>query len=223
MKAIVVDTEVSQLEAPEIIELAYREMISPTEPGTPFAEMYRPKGKLSCGAMSVHHIIPEDLMKCSPSSEACIPAEVEYIIGHNIDFDWEVLGKPNVKRICTMAIARAIWPEVEGHTLGACTYRTRSFEEARTALKNAHSAPADVELCIALLHHFATKYGPFSNFEDLYAFSEDCRLPRVWAFGKFKGKPLDAADNGYLSWCLKQPDMDEYVKLACRRLRDSRS
>ena len=47
-----------------------------------------------------------DLIDCDPSYTVKLPPDAEYIIGHNVDFDWKALGQPNVKRICTQALAR---------------------------------------------------------------------------------------------------------------------
>lgn len=58
------------------------------------------------------------------------------------------------------------------------------------------------------------------SWEKLHAFSEDARIPRVWAFGKHKGKDIASTDRGYLGWCLGQADMDPYVKIACRMAMD---
>jgi len=226
VKAYVLDTETSQLGNPEVIELAYGEVDLTTREIAGdgiFCTRFKPKGKLSCGAMAVHHIIPSDLDGCPDSSGAKIPGDCSYLIGHNIDFDWKVLGSPShIKRIDTMAMARAYWPGVEGHTLGACIYRISEFEQARTLLQSAHSAKTDIELALHLLDHFILEYiGQPDSWEHLWQVSEECRVPKVWAFGKHKGKQIGEADKGYLNWVIKQPDMDEYVKVAARSaLRD---
>ncbi len=52
---------------------------------------------ISLGAMATHHIIDEDLEGLRPFGH--FDAEsmgIQYIVGHNIDFDWRMLGRPKV-------------------------------------------------------------------------------------------------------------------------------
>lgn len=222
MTAYIIDTETSQQEKPEVIELAWMQ-VGVSGLGELIEESsdscrYKPTGPISCGARAVHHILDQELADCPPSSEVKLPP-CDYIIGHNVDFDWEMLGKRDVKRICTLALARSIWTKVEGHALGACMYRiSTNHELTRERLRNAHSAEHDVRFCYELLDHFLTKnLKNVTCMEDLWVICEAARVPTVWTFGKFKGKAIYEADKGYLNWCLKQADMDPYVKQACRQ------
>jgi exodeoxyribonuclease X len=147
------------------------------------------------------------------------------MIGHNVDYDWEHLGRPACKRICTMAISRYIWPGNDAHNLGTLVYHLSSdLLETRNVLRGAHGAAVDVQLCYAVLraqleqpqlkHVLVNTDTPM--LEVLWQFSENARIPRIWAFGKHKGKDVRQTDKGYLGWCLREPDMDAYVKKACR-------
>lgn len=231
MKAIILDTETthSDPETCEPIELAF---VGLGEgfllAGSTFEQRFRPERKISFGAMAVHHILPEELADCPPAAHALasIPAETEYFIGHNVDFDWKVLGKPKVKRICTLALARKLWPNMESHTLGACYYLIGgNFKESRERLKQAHSASHDVIFCYELLHYMLREHDLFEgcdSIEALWQISEKARVPEVWSFGKHKGTKIAHTPAGYLRWCLNQPDMDEYVKKACYQALDKR-
>ena len=55
----------------------------------------------------------EELVDCPPASNFRLPKDLQYLIGHNIDFDWQAVGQPDVKRICTLALARKVWPEAD--------------------------------------------------------------------------------------------------------------
>ena len=174
--------------------------------------------------MATHHILPSDLESCSPSSEAKLPSDCTYLVGHNIDFDWKALGSPQgVKRICTLAMARRTWAEEQGHSLGACLYRVLG-NGARELLLKSHQAKADLTNCFEVLKFF-TMQGSFSSWETLWAYSEDCRIPRVWTFGKHRGKKIGAelnglADVGYHGWVVRQVEMDENVKKAIYKFRE---
>lgn len=229
MKAYIADTETTghyeEQEKPEVIELAYAEVrASDFALLELFSGRFRPACPITFGAMAVHHIIPSDLEGCPPSSEAKLPADCDYLIGHNIDYDWKALGSPPlIKRIDTLAIARRVWESSPGHSLGACLYRVLDPAVAREHLRYAHSAIADVSMCHILLKHFCSLpgvEGEVMSWEELWEWSEACRIPRMWTFGKYRGRKIghefgvNQPDRGYHAWCARQLEMDPYLKKA---------
>lgn len=221
MKTLIIDTETNGAEKPEVIELAYRDVTATQM----FLARYKPSVPSNYGALATHHILPEELEGLPPSSRAVLPP-CDYVIGHKVDYDWEVLGKPPVKRICTLAIARALYPECDSHKLGAMYYRLfGAFEATREDLRNAHSAAADVNMCFELLLAMLADRAPDKSVarpEELWDFSEDCRLPRVITFGKHKGTALIDLPGGYVTWCKNQADMDPYFIKALQKFRGGR-
>ena len=229
MKAYIADTETTghfeEQQQPEIIELAHAPLLDDFSLGEMFSDRYQPeRNAISFGAMAVHHIIPADLAGCQPSSKARMPEDCSYLIGHNIDHDWKALGSPPlVKRICTLAMARRVWEDSPGHSLGACIYRILPFDVAREHVRYAHSAAADVRMTHLLLRHFLAlpgNEGDQHSLEDLWHWSENCRIPRIWSFGKHRGKRIGhelgdgVPDREYHAWCAKQMEMDPYVRKA---------
>lgn len=215
--AIILDTETTGFEEPEVIELAWR------EPGglglvNVFLKKYKPSKMIEWGATATHHILMEDLLDCEPTSQAALDfPPSRFIIGHNVDYDCDALGQPEGKRICTLAMSRALWPEVDSHSLSAMTYFTQGANEAtRLMVRGAHSAADDVLMCQALLFVImdVTK---ITDLESLWRFSEDARVPKIMTFGKFKGQPVSAVDRGYMNWYRRQPDTDPYVLIAFER------
>lgn len=229
MSAYIIDTETTGEEpVPEVIELGVlRALENITMADTPFVTepfflgRFKPTGRIRFSALAVHHILPEELTS-EPSAalaKAHLPTDMEYMIGHNVDYDWNALGNPACKRICTLALARRIWPSNDGHSLGAMSYQLSSnLAETREALKSMHSAGDDAELCALLLQAMwgTEQMQHVDSWEALYALSEDARLPRYWTFGKHKGKALWDTDPGYLMWVVRQTDFDNYVREACK-------
>lgn len=220
MRAAIVDTETTGHEPPEVIQLAY----------TDFEEIdslfgvadlwYQPSRCSSFGALATHHILPEELTKFPSSSTCRLPSGVRYIIGHNVDYDWTALGKPDVKRICTMAIIRKLRPMLDSHTLGAVMYSIHLDTEwgvIRSALKDAHNAVGDVLLVVKFLQWLLRDRPDLRDPEKLWQFSEECRIPDIIAFGKHKGTHIKDLPYGYVQWMRRQPDMDEYVMKAVKR------
>lgn len=220
--AIILDTETTdnKPESAHPIELAY---IGYTlQPDgiylDPHESRYKPPVPPAFGATATHHILMSDLEGCPPSSEvkAALPA-ADYWIGHNIDFDWTVLGKPNVRRICTLALARSLWPECDSHSLSALAYFVLgATPETRSRVKSAHSALADILICRDILDAML-EIIRVDTLEDLWQESENARVPKIMTFGKFKGEPVESVDRGYANWYRKQPDPDPYLIEAFRR------
>lgn len=211
--AIILDTETTSVENPEIIELAWGNYSLKKPLVDVQSQLYCPRGPIAFGAMATHHILPEDLAGL-PEWTGYVPIAT-YHIGHNVDFDWGALGKPVVKRICTLAMARAVWPELDSHSLSALVYFLEGPTHAtREKLRNAHSAVADIHFCATVLNAILTRVPEIRSIADLYDFSEACRVPSIMPFGKHKGQPVSKVDAGYRAWYRKQSDPDPYILAA---------
>lgn len=212
MIAALLDTETTGVENAEIIEMAYADVSTNlTTYGPPVVSRFAPSKQTTYGALAVHHIVPEDLVGCRPSVEAVMPVGLQYLIGHNIDFDWGVLGKPPVKRICTLACCRTLWPECDAHSLTAMMYYLeRPTKETRDRLRSAPSADTDVTNNLLILSHIVAKTG-CTSLESLWKFSEEARIPKIMTFGKHKGKTIAEVDNSYAAWYARQENPDGYL------------
>ena len=100
-KTIIFDTEATGIKEPVLIEAAWVELesIEPFTVTNPFVQRYNPGKPITLGALATHHIMDEELVDCPPTASFTLPGHVDFIIGHNVDFDWEVIGKPEIKRI----------------------------------------------------------------------------------------------------------------------------
>jgi len=222
MTCYIIDTETttSDRDRLEIIELAFLEMYDIGSVSTlAITKRFKPTGAIDFGALATHHILPEELNDCPPSSHAALPPDAEYIIGHNVDFDWAALGSPPVRRICTMAMARAVWPTLDSHKLGALVYKVNGVTANTTEyLRDAHSAGADCFYCNTVLNGILTTRPEIQTIHQLWLFSQECRIPKVMTFGKYKDQPVEAVDRGWVSWYRRQNDTDPYLIEAFDRL-----
>jgi exodeoxyribonuclease X len=141
-----------------------------------------------------------------------LPPNCEYLIGHNIDYDWNVVNQPNLKRICTLALARKVWPNIDAYSQSALVYYL-DRENAKTILKNAHSAEADVMICASILKQLCTTM-KVTSMEQLWTLSEEARIPSVMPFGKHKGELIADVPMDYKRWLLNQDNIDSYLKSA---------
>lgn len=217
-KAIIFDTETTGKIDAVLIEAAWLELnsLSPFKTSNPFNQRYNPGKKIELGALATHHILDEELINCPDASTFNISSHIEYIIGHNIDYDWNIIGQPNVKRICTLALARKVWPELDAHNQSALLYFV-DRHNARGKLKNAHSALADVENCAFILEKIVNKL-EIASIEELWNTSEKARIPSHMTFGKYKGELITRIPKDYKLWLLNQDNVDMHLKKALEAL-----
>lgn len=193
---------------------------------------------MKLGALATHYIMPSQLegKPLYNASDLNAPP-MNYIIGHNVDFDREMLGAVGAKAICTLVLARRFFPDIDSHTQGAVLYHLaritkRPPEWARDLLRNAHSADADVYNCARILKYLIflinKEFQPVGglSWEDIYQVCQESRIPKVMPFGKFKGQPVEAVEPGWASWYAgcQDPKPDPFVLIALRRagvLKDS--
>jgi exodeoxyribonuclease X len=213
-KAIIFDTETTGKTDAVLIEAAWLELdsLSPFKTSNPFNQRYNPGKKIELGALATHHILDEELINCPDASNFNISSHIDYIIGHNIDYDWNVIGQPNVKRICTLALARKVWPELDAHNQSALLYFV-DRHNARGKLKNAHSALADVENCAFILEKIVNNL-EIASIEELWNTSEQARIPSHMTFGKHKGVAIVDIPRDYKAWLLNQDNVDSYLRKA---------
>ena len=221
--AIIFDTEATGINEPVIIEAAWVAVdhLSPLTLGETFHQRYQPGKAISLGALATHHIMDEELIDSPPASSFRLPDGLRYLIGHNVDFDWQAIGQPEVKRICTLALARKVWPEVDSHSQSALLYFLER-DTARERLREAHSAVADIGICGTILDHLCRKLH-IDSMEALWEASENARLPTHMTFGKHKGLPLSEVPKDYVRWLLDQTNVDPYLRQAFMALGTKRS
>ncbi len=222
MSALLLDTETTGVKNAHLVELAYCVVedlrhISTLETRV---QRYRPPVPIEYGAMATHHITNADVAGCPSAAELSFPdtpwdAGVGYLVGHNIDFDAEVVGRSfsttilPAKRICTLALYRHLWPDMDSHKQVAMLYRLDP-ERAKLLAHQAHSAATDVVILGLLIKQIVAKTG-VTDWNDLWALSEQARVPTIMPFGKHKGEPIAGIPADYRNWLLKQPDVDPYL------------
>ncbi len=205
-KIIIFDTETTGINEPVLIEAAG--IIINGSPLNKHAETfnsrYNPGKPISFGAMATHNILDCDLIDCPPASDFKLPEDTAYLVGHNIDFDWEVVGKPeNIKLIDTLPMSRKIWPHFDSHNLGALSYALCEESERikiRKKLVSRHSALTDVELCLELLRFILKEKQELKSWGDIWRFSEEARIPDIMPFGKHKGTAIKDLPDDYKRW-----------------------
>ncbi len=227
MQAIILDTETHSLNGLPI-EIAYAPIQIQAgkltlDKSQIFDQLYSiGDEKISYGAMAVHHILEQDIVDQPHFDTFQLPSETVYIIGHNIDYDIRTIEKcgvdsSKIKAICTLALARRAWPDAEAHNISALIYMiSKGSQRARELLKGAHRADADIILTANILMHIM-HHLQVQDIEQLYALSEDARIPRSLNFGKHKGTAIEELPKDYVQWLLCQDDLDPYLRKALEK------
>ena len=181
-------------------------------------QLFKPSRPITFGSMAVHHILPSDVEDSRPSSEFALPTDCDYLVGHSIDFDWEAAGKPQVKRICTHAMAQWVWPDTDSYGQSALLYMlTEGSLAMRKLLRDAHSAYVDASNCLLLLDYILGERPDLTTWRALWQFSEECRMPRVCQFRQFRGVPwseVAETDPSFCDWVIRQDFVDAYLRRA---------
>jgi len=199
-KILILDTETTgvanhpTLGHPEVIELVYLEVdnslndISKVDSiyvkrivnNYSIKQRYRPEMPIHPEAFKVHGILFKDLLNKPKSSTCKLPEDVEYIVGHNVTFDHRCLGKPEVKQICTMGLAKAINKKFK---LEIGSFKLDNLnvhfygEDARNVIKEYHDATTDVVKTILLLTKLLSYLPTINTFEGLYNFQQLLKAP----------------------------------------------
>jgi exodeoxyribonuclease X len=141
-------------------------------------ERFRPSMPIHEGATKIHGIVFKDLLGCRKSEDYAFPENIDYIIGHNISFDHRCLGKPDVKLICTLALAKALDKQFkldfENHKLD--TLIKHYYDEhiyGRFINENGfHDAETDCIKVLLLLFKFLPMIPAVQNWDDLHNFQQ---------------------------------------------------
>lgn len=223
MQAIILDTETHTLNG-QPIEIAYAPIQIhdgklTLDKSQIFDQLYRVDEPISYAAMAVHHILESELVDQPHYTSFSLPQDTTYIIGHNIDYDIRALEKcgvdiSKIKAICTLALARLVWPDAEAHNISALIYMiSKGSEKAREMIRKAHRADMDIILTANILMHIV-HHLKLNSIEELYEASEDARIPRSINFGKHRGTAITELPSDYVQWLLRQEDLDPYLRKA---------
>lgn len=221
MNALILDTETHDLNGYPI-EIAYapcsfEQGVLVINQGEVFDEYFSCPEPIALGALATHHILETDIAEKPSFDTFRMPQGVQYLIGHNIDYDIKAIQKcqPDftVKGICTLALCRMVWPELP-HTLSAMYYHVMDdLELARKHLRHAHNAKADIYFTGVILKTLAEQLG-IKDMNSLFIMSETARIPKYITFGKHKGTAVKDLDPSYVTWLLRQGDLDPYLRKA---------
>lgn len=195
-----------------------------------YVARFNPGRDIEYGAVAAHGILPDDVAD-SPQWSSYRPPDIQYAVGHAIDYDLNAMfgeGKTpqSIRRICTLSLSRHIYPDEDSHKLAAMMYVVWGQNAAtRDLVHGSHSALVDCRNTAKLCEFFC-QFLKISSWEELWKLSEEARIPKFMTFGKYgpqgkgtKGASIETVrrDKGYTKWLLNLDDLDPYLRVALTR------
>lgn len=132
------------------------------------------------------------------------------LVMHNADFDAGFLGFNRPGCLCTMRLARHLWPGAPSHKNGVLRYWLWPGAFSVDTLGIApHRALADAMVTAQILRGALfdnltlTELG-IETVAQLIEYAESPIIFERWPLGKYRDKPIAAAPPDYISWCLRE-------------------
>ena len=200
----IIDTETCGLQG-GIVEIASVAVID-GKIVNPMSHLVRPDRPISPQAMAIHRIT-EAMVADKPWMEDVIPHYYgsEWYVAHNASFDRRVLPEMPGEWICTMKLARRLWPGIKYSNMAL--YKTRKLNVQTPPGLHHHRALYDCYITAALLIDIMNTSGWTA--EQMADITGRPSLMTTFTFGKYRGKAVsDVAerDPGYLRWLFNNLD-----------------
>lgn len=197
----VIDTETCGLQG-GVVEVASVD-IENGKIVNPMSDLVRPDRPISHQAMAIHKIT-EAMVADKPWIEEIIPRYhgSQYYVAHNASFDQRMLPDMSGEWICTVKLARRLWPGIKYSNMAL--YKSLKLQVATPADLHHHRALFDCYITAALLIRIMDEsdWTP----EEMVTITGRPALVSTMMFGKYRGRKIAEIaedDPGYLRWMLK--------------------
>lgn len=182
--------------------------------GEPKGMLVNPRCPMPPEARAIHHIGDADLVGAPPIEVGFRNLMEGYptaFVAHNAVFEKNFFTGGETPWICTLKVARRLWPECPSHTNQCLRYWLKVELDEALAMP-PHRASPDAYVTGFILME-ALK---LVTVDDMIAWSNaPSLLPRV-TFGKHRGQPWSGLPGDYLSWLVTKSDMDVDTKFTAK-------
>lgn len=196
--ALIIDTETDQGRDPRPIQVATINVAT----GFEWMKYFNSGRPISPIVIKVHGITDADVAGLERFELAQFELP-EYLIGHNVRFDWRVIGRPSTKLICTVRLARMAFPEWRYYGQSKCIEQLLGKGEASQMTIAAHDALGDARMCYLLYKACCERFEiEPTDFAAAHAIANTAQPISKMPFGKYKGKLIKEVPIGYVKWML---------------------
>lgn len=194
----VIDTETCDLQG-GVVEIASVDVVE-GRITNPMSHLVCPDRPISPQAMAIHRIT-EAMVANQPWIEEIVPhyQGSHFYVAHNASFDRRVLPDMQGEWICTMKLARRLWPGIKYSNMAL--YKSRKLSVATPPGLHHHRALYDCYITAALLIDIINISGWTPDV--MVSITGRPALLTTFPFGKYRGKPVSEVaerDPGYLRW-----------------------
>ena len=196
----VIDTETCGLQG-GVVEVASVDVVD-GQIVNPMSNLVRPDRPISHQAMAIHKIT-EAMVADKPWIEEVIPRYhgSPYYVAHNASFDQRMLPAMPGDWICTVKLARRLWPGIKYSNMAL--YKSLKLDVKTPAELHHHRALFDCYITAALLIRIMEEsdWTP----EEMVGITGRPALVTTMMFGKYRGKKIEEIaqdDPMYLRWML---------------------
>lgn len=191
---------------------------------TAWASFARPHGEIPPVTRAVHHITDDDV-RLAPEArdlwdyflgndgEPDNPPP-QYLVAHNAKFEKHFTPDMGIPWICTMKVARIVWPDAPGHSNQVLRYWL-GLDLDRDKCDPPHRALPDAYVTAHIFLELMKHKTP----AEMVKISEYPALLKEMKFGKYFGEGMTfekcaQVDPSYLEWIRDKSDMDEDRKFS---------
>lgn len=191
----------------------------------PIGMLVNPNRPMPPEARAVHHISDADLIGAPPittgflalSNLAHSKGAPDAFVAHNAKFEQEFFTGNGVPWICTLKVARRLWPDCPSHT-NQCLRYYLGIEIDDALAMPPHRAAPDAYVTASILRDALA----IATVEQMIEWTAGpSLLPRV-TFGKHRGQNWSDLPVDYLDWIIRKSDMDVDTKFTARHWLDQR-
>lgn len=221
----VIDVETTGFDpaADRVVEVAAVDLLPSGELADPQMHLVNPGRAIPPAASAVHHITARDVDN-APKLETVIGDYSRHnvvYVAHNSAFDSQFLPMLPGPWLCTLRLARHLYPGAPGHSNQVLRYWLDLVELPEwTEGLMAHRALYDVAVTGLLLQQMLNRLGEqepeLRTLGDLLAYAERPLLERRLRFGKHRGERFEDVPTDYLQWMLRTdnwgPDVAHTVR-----------
>ncbi len=196
--ALIIDTETDQGRDPRPIQIATINVAT----GFEWMKYFNSGRSISPVVIKVHGITNEDVagLEHFYLDNFELP---NYLIGHNVRFDWRVIGRPSTKLICTVRLARAAFPEWTAYGQSKCIEQLLGKGAASKMTIAAHDALGDARMCYLLYQACCERLQiKPTDFNAAHKISNTANPVGKMPFGKYKGRAIKEVPIAYVKWML---------------------
>ena len=214
---LILDTETTGLipETDRVVELATHSVDLAAGTVTPvFDQLIHPGRPIPPEASAIHHLVDRDVTNAPPIEQvwaafAPILAQHDAVVAHNARFDRAFLPPTTPPWICTLRLARHLWPEAPKHTNQVLRYWLGLEVDA----PHPHRALDDTRVTAALFQALVpvlARTVSLTTPAEVEAWAERPVALLTVPLGKYKGQSWTAVPADYLRWAAKtweDPDL----------------